>query len=116
MHPDKNPGADATEAFDALKQAHRLLKDPGELVRVARIGAALCATCLHAGCMLLRPHDGIFSPVLCFLEDHSLERAFDPMKDFVGGCTRSKHRIATGLRAACCGLSQHPRSVVAACP
>ncbi len=33
MHPDKNPGADATEAFDALKQAHRLLKDPGELVR-----------------------------------------------------------------------------------
>jgi curved DNA-binding protein CbpA len=33
VHPDKNPGADATEAFEALKQAHRLLKDPGELVR-----------------------------------------------------------------------------------
>ena len=36
VHPDKNPGADATEAFEALKQAHRLLKDPGELVRGVR--------------------------------------------------------------------------------
>ena len=32
VHPDKNPGPEAQAAFEALKQAHKLLKEPGELV------------------------------------------------------------------------------------
>lgn len=32
VHPDKNPGEDARKAFEALNQAHRILKDPGERV------------------------------------------------------------------------------------
>jgi hypothetical protein len=32
VHPDKNPGEEAREAFEALNEAHRLLKDPGQLV------------------------------------------------------------------------------------
>lgn len=31
VHPDKNPGDEAREAFEALNKAHRILKDPGEL-------------------------------------------------------------------------------------
>lgn len=31
VHPDKNPGKDAREAFEALTEAHRLLKDPSKL-------------------------------------------------------------------------------------
>ena len=31
---DKNPGADARAAFEALNKAHRELKDPGSRVRV----------------------------------------------------------------------------------
>ncbi|KAK9815590.1 hypothetical protein WJX72_006442 [[Myrmecia] bisecta] len=30
VHPDKNPGPEAQQAFEALNQAHRLLRDPGE--------------------------------------------------------------------------------------
>ena len=32
VHPDKNPGEDARKAFEALNDAHRKLKDPGQLV------------------------------------------------------------------------------------
>lgn len=31
VHPDKNPGDDARKAFEALNEAHRMLKDPGML-------------------------------------------------------------------------------------
>ncbi|KAK9809584.1 hypothetical protein WJX73_004263 [Symbiochloris irregularis] len=31
VHPDKNPGEDARKAFDALSQAHKALRDPGQL-------------------------------------------------------------------------------------
>lgn len=34
VHPDKNPGADAQLAFEALNQAHRKLRDRGEMVRL----------------------------------------------------------------------------------
>lgn len=33
VHPDKNPGDDARSAFEALNEAHRLLRDRGRLVR-----------------------------------------------------------------------------------
>lgn len=42
VHPDKNPGIDAQTAFEALKQSHKLLKDPGELVRFPHRILALC--------------------------------------------------------------------------
>ena len=32
VDPDKNPGEDARKAFEALNEAHRKLKDPGQLV------------------------------------------------------------------------------------
>lgn len=32
VHPDKNPGEDARQAFEVLNQAHRILKDPDKLV------------------------------------------------------------------------------------
>ena len=32
VHPDKNPAANAQQAFEALNQAHRKLRDRGELV------------------------------------------------------------------------------------
>ena len=35
VHPDKNPSAEAKEAFDKLSDANRALKDP-----VRRVGAA----------------------------------------------------------------------------
>lgn len=35
VHPDKNPGEDARRAFEALNQAHRILKDPAERVGVS---------------------------------------------------------------------------------
>jgi len=38
VHPDKVPGEDAREAFEALNQAHRMLKDPSQLVRRAGKG------------------------------------------------------------------------------
>ena len=34
VHPDKNPGADARAAFEALNEAHRLLRNRGRLVIV----------------------------------------------------------------------------------
>lgn len=30
VHPDKNPGEDARQAFEALNEAHRMLKDPSK--------------------------------------------------------------------------------------
>ncbi|MEW5315746.1 MAG: hypothetical protein WDW38_007152 [Sanguina aurantia] len=36
VHPDKNPGEDARRAFEALNQAHRILKDPAELEAALR--------------------------------------------------------------------------------
>ena len=33
VHPDKNPGEESRQAFEALNEAHRALKDPGKLVR-----------------------------------------------------------------------------------
>lgn len=32
VHPDKNPGDNAREAFEALNEAHRQLRDRGGLV------------------------------------------------------------------------------------
>ena len=32
VHPDKNPGEEARTAFDQLNQAHKALKDIGQLV------------------------------------------------------------------------------------
>lgn len=32
VHPDKNPGEEARQAFEALNEAHRMLKDPSKLV------------------------------------------------------------------------------------
>ena len=40
VHPDKNPGADAQQAFEALNQAHRKLRDRGELVRHVQMVSA----------------------------------------------------------------------------
>lgn len=34
VHPDKNPGEDARKAFEALNEAHRKLRDAGQLVSV----------------------------------------------------------------------------------
>ena len=34
VHPDKNRGGDAREAFEALNEAHRHLRDRGGLVSV----------------------------------------------------------------------------------
>ena len=34
VHPDKNPGPEAREAFECLNEAHRLLRSRGQLVRV----------------------------------------------------------------------------------
>lgn len=34
VHPDKNPGADARAAFECLNEAHRLLRNRGQLVRL----------------------------------------------------------------------------------
>jgi curved DNA-binding protein CbpA len=39
VHPDKNPGNDAREAFEALNEAHRQLRDRGGLVRPISVGA-----------------------------------------------------------------------------
>ena len=32
VHPDKNPGEEARQAFEALNEAHRALKDASKLV------------------------------------------------------------------------------------
>lgn len=40
---DKNPGADARAAFEALNKAHRELKDPGSRVRALPSPPAACA-------------------------------------------------------------------------
>ena len=34
VHPDKNPGDEAREAFEALNEAHRQLRDRGGLVSI----------------------------------------------------------------------------------
>jgi curved DNA-binding protein CbpA len=39
VHPDKNPGDDARQAFEALNEAHRLLKDANKLVRGQKVYA-----------------------------------------------------------------------------
>lgn len=40
VHPDKNPGEDARQAFEALNEAHRALKDASKLVSAGgRAGA-----------------------------------------------------------------------------
>ncbi|KAJ9522682.1 hypothetical protein QJQ45_019768 [Haematococcus lacustris] len=36
VHPDKNPGEEARAAFEALNEAHRMLKDAGRLEEVLR--------------------------------------------------------------------------------
>lgn len=36
VHPDKNPGEDARQAFEVLNRAHRLLKDAGELESILK--------------------------------------------------------------------------------
>ncbi|BDA48376.1 hypothetical protein COCOBI_12-0540 [Coccomyxa sp. Obi] len=36
VHPDKNPGADARAAFEALNEAHRLLRNRGQLEEVLK--------------------------------------------------------------------------------
>lgn len=48
VHPDKNPGKDARKAFEALNEAHRKLKDPGQLVSIRQAhhpasSVALCS-------------------------------------------------------------------------
>ena len=40
VHPDKNPGNDAREAFEALNEAHRQLRDRGGLVRPISLSSA----------------------------------------------------------------------------
>lgn len=46
VHPDKNPGEDARKAFDALSQAHKALRDPGQLVG-AKVSLAALQAVLH---------------------------------------------------------------------
>lgn len=36
VHPDKNPGEDARQAFEALNRAHRTLKDAGQLESILK--------------------------------------------------------------------------------
>ena len=36
VHPDKNPGDDARQAFEVLNRAHRILKDAGELESILK--------------------------------------------------------------------------------
>jgi len=36
VHPDKNPGDEARQAFEVLNKAHRLLKDAGELETILK--------------------------------------------------------------------------------
>jgi DnaJ family protein C protein 8 len=36
VHPDKNPGDEARQAFEVLNKAHRLLKDAGELEAILK--------------------------------------------------------------------------------
>mmetsp|Transcript_23606 Transcript_23606/g.65020 ORF Transcript_23606/g.65020 Transcript_23606/m.65020 type:complete len:275 (+) Transcript_23606:181-1005(+) len=40
VHPDKVEGDDAREAFEALNQAHRMLKDPSQLEEVLKVAGA----------------------------------------------------------------------------
>mmetsp|Transcript_35333 Transcript_35333/g.89454 ORF Transcript_35333/g.89454 Transcript_35333/m.89454 type:complete len:287 (-) Transcript_35333:352-1212(-) len=39
VHPDKNPGDEARAAFEALNEAHRMLKDAGRLEEVLKAAA-----------------------------------------------------------------------------
>ncbi|KAL3138763.1 hypothetical protein ABBQ32_005608 [Trebouxia sp. C0010 RCD-2024] len=39
VHPDKNPGEDARKAFEALNEAHRKLKDPGQMEEILKVAA-----------------------------------------------------------------------------
>lgn len=48
VHPDKNPGEEAREAFEALNEAHRALKDKDKLVCTLWSSRVLCSLgCLH---------------------------------------------------------------------
>lgn len=51
VHPDKNPGEDARKAFEALNEAHRKLKDPGQLVSTQADHSSChpCYPCLPGG-------------------------------------------------------------------
>ncbi|KAF5839613.1 DnaJ-like protein [Dunaliella salina] len=40
VHPDKVEGDEAREAFEALNQAHRILKDPSQLEEVLKVAGA----------------------------------------------------------------------------
>ncbi len=42
VHPDKNPGEEAREAFEALNEAHRALKDKDKLVRAVMGWGSRC--------------------------------------------------------------------------
>lgn len=48
VHPDKNPGEEARQAFEALNEAHRALKDASKLVSQLKRQTAevLTADCL----------------------------------------------------------------------
>ena len=60
VHPDKNPGEEARQAFEALNEAHRVLKDQNKLVGGwagcvnAYVSANLSAMC-RCLCVLLQP-------------------------------------------------------------
>lgn len=47
VHPDKNPGEEAREAFEALNEAHRMLKDKDKLVGALR---SCCAVIVRLVC------------------------------------------------------------------
>ena len=66
VHPDKNPGEDARLAFEALNKAHRLLKQPGPLVRcrtVLLLPRRACVTHLHR--LALCAHEKAWLPGCC---------------------------------------------------
>jgi hypothetical protein len=51
VHPDKNPGSTAREAFEQLKQAYNELKDPDRLVCAGDV--MLCTGDVCRGCNAL---------------------------------------------------------------
>lgn len=52
VHPDKNPGEDAQQAFEALNQAHRKLRDRGELVSsvILKNNCSMCSQSCICSC------------------------------------------------------------------
>ena len=47
VHPDKNPGEEARAAFEALNEAHRILKDPSRLVSTVLPVCTAFSLCTH---------------------------------------------------------------------